>query len=36
MNCDLRNSADDSSQKILNAGEPGSELPIHKHLHPSI
>ena len=28
---DLRNSADDTSQRMLNAIEPGSELPIHRH-----
>lgn len=28
---DLRNSADDQSQRMLNAIEPGSELPIHRH-----
>lgn len=31
MNLDLRNSADDQSQRMLNAIEPGSELPIHRH-----
>ena len=31
MNMDLRNSADDQSQRMLNAIEPGSELPIHRH-----
>lgn len=28
---DLRNSADDNSQRMLNAIEPGSEMPIHRH-----
>ena len=28
---DLRNSSDDTSQRMLNAIEPGSELPIHRH-----
>ena len=28
---DLRNSADDQSQRMLNAIEPGSLLPIHRH-----
>ena len=28
---DLRNSADDQSQRMLNAIEPGSPLPIHRH-----
>ena len=32
MNLDLRNSPDDGSQRMLNAIEPGSELPIHRHL----
>ncbi len=31
MNLDLRNSADDKSQRMLNAIEPGSPLPIHRH-----
>ena len=31
MNLDLRNSADDQSQRMLNAIEPGSQLPIHRH-----
>lgn len=31
MNHDLRNSADDTSQRMLNALEPGTELPIHRH-----
>ena len=31
MNLDLRNSADDQSQRMLNAIEPGSVLPIHRH-----
>ena len=32
---DLRNSADDQSQRMLNAIEPGSPLPIHRHKHTS-
>ena len=28
---DLRNSSEDSSQRMLNAIEPGSILPIHRH-----
>ena len=28
---DLRNSAEDKSQRMLNAIEPGSPLPIHRH-----
>lgn len=31
-NLDLRNSADDNSQRMLNAIEPGTEMPIHRHL----
>lgn len=32
---DLRNSSDDESQRMLNAIEPGSEMPIHRHQHTS-
>ena len=35
MYLDLRNSADDQSQRMLNAIEPGSPLPIHRHRHTS-
>ena len=31
MNMDLRNSAEDRSQRMLNALEPGTVLPIHRH-----
>lgn len=31
MNYDLRNSAKDQSQRMLNAIEPGSPIPIHRH-----
>ena len=31
MNMDLRNSAEDSSQRMLNAIEPGTVMPIHRH-----
>lgn len=31
MNRDLRNSAEDQSQRMLNAIEPGTDLPIHRH-----
>jgi cupin fold WbuC family metalloprotein len=31
MNLDLRNSDGDSSQRMLNALEPGTVLPIHRH-----
>ena len=30
-NLDMRNSADDQSQRMLNALEPGTVLPIHRH-----
>ena len=30
-NLDLRNSAEDKSQRMLNALEPGTVLPIHRH-----
>ena len=35
MNMDLRNSDSDSSQRMLNAIEPGSPLPIHRHQNTS-
>ena len=35
MNLDLRNSAEDLSQRMLNAIEPGSPLPIHRHQNSS-
>ena len=31
MNMDLRDSAEDTSQRMLNAIEPGSPQPIHRH-----
>ena len=31
MNLALRDSAEDTSQRMLNAIEPGSPLPIHRH-----
>ena len=31
MNLDMRTSAEDGSQRMLNALEPGTELPIHRH-----
>ena len=34
-NLDLRNSADDQSQRMLNALEPGTVMPIHRHRHSS-
>ena len=35
MNLDLRNSPADGSQRMLNAIEPGSVLPIHRHMKSS-
>ena len=35
MNMDLRNSAADQSQRMLNALEPGTVMPIHRHLSSS-
>ena len=35
MNYDLRNSQEDQSQRMLNALEPGTELPIHRHRNSS-
>lgn len=31
MNYDLRTTADDTSQRMLNALMPGTEVPIHRH-----
>ena len=31
MNYDLRNTPDDQSQRMLNALEPGTVMPIHRH-----
>lgn len=31
MNYDLRNSSEDQSQRMLNAIEPGSMIPVHRH-----
>lgn len=31
MNFDLRNAPDDQSQRMLNALEPGTVMPIHRH-----
>ena len=31
MNMDLRDSADDESQRMLNAIEPGTVIPVHRH-----
>ena len=30
-NLDMRNSAEDQSQRVLNALEPGTVMPIHRH-----
>ena len=35
QNLDLRNSSDDQSQRMLNAIEPGTVMPIHRHKHTS-
>ena len=35
MNYDMRTTADDQSQRMLNAIEPGTELPIHRHKNTS-
>ena len=35
MNMDLRNTPSDGSQRMLNAIEPGSPLPIHRHMKSS-
>ena len=31
QNFDLRNSSEDTSQRMLNALQPGTQVPIHKH-----
>ena len=31
MNYDLRNTPEDGSQRMLNAIEPGTVMPIHRH-----
>ena len=35
MNLDLRNSLEDLSQRMLNAIEPGTVMPIHRHMKSS-
>lgn len=35
MNYDLRNSEEDGSQRMLNAIEPGTVMPVHRHLKSS-
>lgn len=35
MNFDLRNAPDDPSQRMLNALEPGTVMPIHRHQNTS-
>lgn len=35
MNLDLRDTDEDTSQRMLNAIEPGSPLPIHRHQNTS-
>lgn len=31
MNCDMRTTPEDGSQRMLNALQPGTEVPIHRH-----
>lgn len=35
MNFDLRTSAEDTSQRMLNALQPGTKMPIHRHMKSS-
>ena len=35
MNLDLRNTTEDNSQRMLNALEPGTVMPIHRHRNSS-
>ena len=35
MNFDMRNTPDDKSQRMLNAIEPGTVMPIHRHMDSS-
>ena len=35
-NLDLRNSTEDKSQRMLNALEPGTIMPIHRHKESSL
>lgn len=35
MNFDLRNGPEDNSQRMLNALEPGTVMPVHRHLKSS-
>ncbi len=35
INFDLRNTSDDQSQRMLNALEPGTVMPIHRHRNSS-
>ena len=35
MNLDLRNDGNDTSQRMLNALQPGTKVPIHRHLNTS-
>lgn len=35
MNYDLRNSVEDGSQRMLNALEPGTVMPVHRHMKSS-
>lgn len=35
-NLDLRNGEEDTSQRMLNAIEPGTVLPVHRHMNSSV
>ncbi len=35
MNMDMRTTPEDTSQRMLNALEPGTKVPIHRHLNTS-
>ena len=35
MNYNLHDSLDSKAQRLFNALEPGTELPVHRHLHTS-
>lgn len=34
MNCNLHESMDESVHKLVNSLQPGTQMPIHRHLHP--
>ena len=35
QNCDMRNAEEDTSQRMLNVLEPGTKVPIHRHVKTS-